>query len=130
MANGQVPPQGPYFYQEEGKTFFSLPVEMLQGIMTCPHYRQVVRDCEAEGIQVPHHVMARDPQAHMMTSQQYLMEVDQGKIPKMDNHNILKEMADKSKHLPHNQQPTVMIMEFRDFQRPPPPCTPHPSMSK
>ena len=30
MANGGVPPPGPYFYQEHGKTYFSIPVDMLQ----------------------------------------------------------------------------------------------------
>ena len=42
MANGGILPQGPYFYQEGGKTFCSLPIEMLQGIMTCPHYQQMM----------------------------------------------------------------------------------------
>ena len=32
MAEGQNDPQGPFFYQEGGKTYASLPLEMIQGI--------------------------------------------------------------------------------------------------
>ena len=32
MAEGQNDPQGPFFYQEGGKTYTSLPLGMIQGI--------------------------------------------------------------------------------------------------
>ena len=35
--------QGPYFYQEGGKTFASLPIEMIQGIQQCPHFEEMKR---------------------------------------------------------------------------------------
>ena len=48
MAEGHGShPMGPYFYQEGGKMFASLPMEMIQGIKNCPHYEQMKKDCEA-----------------------------------------------------------------------------------
>ena len=111
---GPPPPQGPYFYQENGKTYFSPPSHMVSGIMNCNHYRQMMQDCAKEGIPVPHHVMAKDPQAHIMTPAQYLQQV-------------IQELAKKSKNMPQDQQPAITVLEFRDFERPPPAQTPGPS---
>ena len=70
MANGATPPPpGPFFYEDQGKTFLSMPSEMLQNIMTCPHYAQMMKDCQAEGVPVPHHLLTKDPQAHLMSPQ-------------------------------------------------------------
>ena len=39
MASGGPPTtEGPYFYQENGKTYFSIPSHMINGIMNCNHY--------------------------------------------------------------------------------------------
>ena len=127
MAHGGPPPQGPYFYQENGKTYFSLPSHMVNGIMNCEHYRQMMQDCAKEGIPVPHHVMAKDPQAHIMTPAQYLQQVKNEQIPPTHNHNVIQELAKKSKNLPQDQQLAITVLEFRDFERPPPPPTPGPS---
>ena len=36
MAQGPNNPQGPFLYQEDGKTYASLPMEMLQNIQRSP----------------------------------------------------------------------------------------------
>ena len=126
-SGGPPPPQGPYFYQENGKTYFSLPSSMVNGIKNCSHYRQMMKDCKAEGIPVPHHVMAKDPQAHIMTPAQYMQQVKHEQIPQMDNHKTIEAMAEKMKNLPTAQQPLITVLEFQDFERPPPPQTPGPS---
>ena len=96
MAEGHSSQQpGPYFYQEGGKTFASLPIEMLQGIQQSPHFEQMKKDCAAEGIELPKNIMANDPRAHILTPQQYLKNVEAGTMPPMKNHNILKELAEK-----------------------------------
>ena len=83
MANGGTPPPpGPFFYKDQGKTFLSMPSEMLQNIMTCPHYAQMMKDCQAEGVPVPHHLLTKDPQAHFMSPQEYLSKVQDNQIPR------------------------------------------------
>ena len=41
MAEGAKDPQGPFLYQEGGKTYASLPVEMLQSIKTSPLFNKM-----------------------------------------------------------------------------------------
>ena len=71
-------PPGPYFYQDGGKTYTSLPLEMMQGIQQCPHFEQMMKDCAAEGIKILKNIMAQDPRAHILTPQQYLKNVEEG----------------------------------------------------
>ena len=40
MAQGPNNPQGPFLYQEDGKTYASLPTGMLQNIQREPSFRQ------------------------------------------------------------------------------------------
>ena len=127
MAQGGTPPQGPYFYQQNGKTYFSLPSHMVNGIMNCQHYHQMMQDCATEGIPVPHHVMAKDPQAHFFTPTQYLQEIKDQRIPPTYNQKVIEELAERSKNLPQEQQLMLTVLEFWDFERPPPPPTPGPS---
>ena len=104
MANsGTPPPPGLFFYKEQGKTFLSMPSEMLQNIMTCPHYAQMMKDCQAEGVPVPHHLLAKDLQAHLMTPQQYVSQVQENKIPRMNNHSVMEELASKTNQLPPSE---------------------------
>ena len=103
MANSGTPPPGPFFYQEQGKTFLFMPSKMLQNIMTCPHYTQMVKDCQAEGVPVPHHLLAKDPQAHLMTPQQYVNQVQENKIPRPNNHSVMEELATKTNQLPPSE---------------------------
>ena len=118
MANGATPPPpGPFFYEDQGKTFLSMPSKMLQNIMTCPHYAQMMKDCQAEGVPVPHHLLTKDPQAHLMSPQQYLSKVQDNQIPRMNNHHVMEELASKTNQLPPSQRPEIMLLEFRDFQR-------------
>ena len=96
MAEGQSDPQGPYFYREGSKTYASLPLGMLQGIQQSPLFDKMKKDCEAEGIELPKNIMAKDPRTHVLTPQEYLKNVEAGIMPPMNNHNVLKEMAKKA----------------------------------
>ena len=89
-------PLGRYFYQEGGKTFASLPIEMLQGIQQSPHFKQMKKACADEGMEIPKNIMANNPRAHILTPQQYLKNVDTGTMPPMKNYNVLKELVEKA----------------------------------
>ena len=45
---GPKDPQGPFLYQEGGKTYASLPVEMLQSITTSPLFDKMQKDYKAD----------------------------------------------------------------------------------
>ena len=72
MAEGQNDKQGPYFYQEGGKTYTSLPLGMIQGIQQSPLFEKMQKDCKAEGIKLPKDIMAKDPRTHVLMPQEYL----------------------------------------------------------
>ena len=115
MAEGPKDPQGPFLYQEGGKTYASLPVEMLQSIQKSPLFDKMQKDCKAEGIEIPKNIMAKDPVTHMLTPQEYLRNVEAGTMPPMDNHQMMKEMAENATV---NNQTKFLMMEFRDIERP------------
>ena len=121
MAEGPKDPQGPFLYQEGGKTYASLPVEMLQSIKSSPLFDKMQKDCKAEGIEIPKNIMAKDPGTHMLTPQEYLQKVEEGTMPPMENHLMMKQMAESATM---NNQMKFMMMEFRDIERPEPPKTP------
>ena len=50
MAQSNNPP-GPFLYQEDGKTYASLPAEMLRNIQSSHLYDKMQKDCKAEGIE-------------------------------------------------------------------------------
>ena len=129
MAEGHSSnPQGPHYYQKEGQMYASLPLEMIQNIQQCPHYAQMKKDCEAEGIQLPTDILAQDPRTHVLMPQQYLRNVEAGTMPLMRNHNVLKEMAEKST-TPGDQTRFVML-EFKNFEWPQRLDTPAPQNHK
>ena len=70
------------------------------------------KDCQAEGIEVPKTVMAKDPMAHMVTPQEYLQKVAAGQMPQMNNHQMFVELAAK------NDQTKILLMEFREVESP------------
>ena len=82
MAQSSNNPPGPFLYQEHGKTYASLPAEMLRNIQSSHLYEKMQKDCKAEGIDIPKTMMAKDPVAHMMTPQEYLHKVAAGQMPK------------------------------------------------
>ena len=127
MAEGHNDPQGPFFYQEGGKTYASLPLGMLQDIQKSPLFKKMQKDCKAEGIELPKNIMANDPRTHVLTPQEYLRNVEAGTMPPMNNHNVLKEMAEKATA---NDQTKFLMMEFWDFECPSPPKTPGPQKCK
>ena len=127
MAEGQNDPQGPFFYQEGGKTYASLPLGMIKDIQKSPLFEKMQKDCKAEGIELPKTIMAKDPRTHVLTPQEYLRNMEAGTMPPMNNHKMLKEMAEKATA---NDQTKFLMMEFRDFKRPSPPTTPGPQKRK
>ena len=127
MAKSSRDPTGPYFYQEGGKTYASLPLGMIQGIEQSPLFAKMQKDCEAEGIQIPRNIMAKDPRAHILTPQEYLKKVVDGTVPQMNNHEMLKEMATKAAV---NDTTRFVMMEFRDIEHPQPPKTLGPQKRK
>ena len=114
MAQGPNDPQGPFLYQEDSKTYTSLPAGMLQNIQRSPLFDKMKKDCQAEGVEIPQTIMVKDPVAHMLTPQEYLQKVVARQMPQMDNHQMMKELAEK------NDQTKILMMEFRDIECPKP----------
>ena len=54
----------------------------------------------------------------MLTPQEYLQNVEAGTMPPMDNHQMMKELAEKNDHT------KFLMMEFQDIECPIPPTTP------
>ena len=113
MAEGPKDPQGPFLYQEGGKTYASLPVEMLQSITTSPLFDKMQKDCKAEGIEIPKNIMAKDPVTHMLTPQEYLQKVEAGTMPPMDNHLMMKQMAESADNEQSDQVYDDGVPEYR-----------------
>ena len=124
IAQGPNDPQGPFLYQEDGKTYTSLPAEMLQNIQKSPLFDKMQKDCTAKGIEIPKTIMAKNPVAHMLTPQEYLQKVAAGIMPQMDIHQMMKELAEK------NDQMKILMMEFRDIEHPLLPTMPQPPKHK
>ena len=116
MVQGPNDPQGPFLYQG-GKTYASLPAEMLQNIQKSPLFDKMQKDCKAEGIEIPKTIMVKNPVAHMLTPQEYVQKVAAGTMPQMDNHQMMKELAEK------NDETKFLMMEFQDIEHPIPPTT-------
>ena len=91
MAEGPKDPQGPFLYQEGGKTYASRPMGMLQNIKESPLFEKMKKDCQAEGIEIPKTIMANDPVTHVLTPQEYLQKVEAGTMNPMDNHQMMKD---------------------------------------
>ena len=111
IAQGPNDPQGPFLFQEDGKTYASLLMGMLRNIQQSHLFVKMEKDCKAEGIEIPQTLMAKDPVAHMVTPQEYVQKVEAGLMPQMDNHQMMKELAAK------NNQTKILMMEFRDIER-------------
>ena len=127
MAEGPKDSQGPFLYQEGGKTYASLPVGMMQNIKQSPLFQKMKQDCQVEGIEIPETMMAKDPITHVLTSQEYLQNVEAGTMPLMNNHQVMKEMAENATM---NSQMKFMMMDFRNVKRPTQPTTPQKSKGK
>ena len=87
---------------------------MLQNIQRSPLFDKMKKNCQAEGVEIPQTIMAKDSVAHMLTPQEYLQKVAAGQMPQMDNHQMMKELAQK------NDQKKILMMEFRDIEHPKP----------
>ena len=127
MAEGPNDPQGLFLYQEGGKTYTSLPVEMLQNIQRSPLFEKMQKDCKAEGVEIPKTIMAKNPVTHILAPKEYLQKVASGKMPPMDNHQMMQELAEK---VTVNDNMKFMMMEFRDIKTPVQPATQNPQKCK
>ena len=85
---------------------------MLQNIQRSPLFDKMKKDCQAEGAEIPQTIMVKDPVAHMITPQEYLQKGAAGLMPQMDNHQMMKELAEK------NDQTKILMMEFREIEHP------------
>ena len=56
--------------------------------------------------------MAKDPVTHTLTPQEYLRNVEAGTMPPMNNHQMMKEMAENAAV---NDQTKFLMMEFRNI---------------
>ena len=74
MAEGQNDPQGPFFYQEGGKTYASLQLGMIQDIQKSLLFEKMQKDSKAEGIELLKNIMAKDPRTHVLTPQEVFMK--------------------------------------------------------
>ena len=78
-------------------------------IQKSPLFEKIQKDCKAEGIELPKNIMAKDPRTHVLMPQEYLRNVEARTMPPMNNHNVLKEMAEK---VTANDQTKFLMMEF------------------
>ena len=120
-------PQGPFLYQEGGKTYASLPAEMLQNIQRSPLFEKMQKDCRAEGVEIPKTIMAKNPVTHILTMKEYLQKVASGQMPPMNNHQMMQELAEK---VTVNDNMKFMMMEFRDIETPVQSATQNPQKRK
>ena len=78
-------------------------------------FEKMQKDCQAEGIEIPKTLMAKDPVTHVLTPQEYLRNVEAGTMPPMNNHQMMKERAENAIV---NDQMKFLMMEFHDIERP------------
>ena len=71
--------------------------------------------------------MAKDLVTHVLTPQEYLRNVEAGTMPPMNNHQMMKEMAENATV---HDQTKFLMMEFRNIKRPILPTTPQPQKRK
>ena len=127
MAEGPNDPQGPFLYQQGGKTYASLPAEMLQNIQRSPLFEKMQKDCQAEGVELPKTIMTKNPVTHILTPKEYLQKVASGKMPPMNNHQMMQELAENATA---NDNTKFMMMEFRDVETPVQPASQNPQKCK
>ena len=127
MADGPNNPQGLFLYQEGGKTYASLPAEMLQNIQKSPLFNKMEKDCKAEGIEIPKTIIAQNPVTHILTLKEYLQKVASGKMPPMNNHQMMKQLAENATA---NDNTKFMMMEFCDVEPPVQPAAQNPQKRK
>ena len=127
MAERPNDPQGPFLYQEGGKTYASLPAEMLQNIQESLLFKKMQKDCKAKGVEIPKTIMAKNPVTHILTPKEYLQKVASGQMPLMDNHQMMKQLAENATV---NDNTKFMMMEFRDVELPVQPAAQNPQKRK
>ena len=127
MAEQPNDRQGLFLYQEGGKTYASLPTEMLQNMQRGLLFKKMQKDCKAEGVEIPKTIMAKNPMTRILTPKEYLQKVASGQMPPMNNHQMMQELAEKATE---NDNTKFMIMEFRHVKTPVQPATQNPQKHK
>ena len=75
----------------------------------------------------PQDINGLDPVTHVLTPQEYLRNAEAGTMPLMNNHQMMKEMAE---NVTVNDQTKFLMMEFWDIECPIQPTTPQPQKCK
>ena len=87
MAEGPKDPQGPFFYQEGGKTYASLPVEMLQNIQKSSLFENMQKRLQGRRHRNPQDYNGKGPGDPYVNPTGSIYEMwKQGTMPPMDNH--------------------------------------------
>ena len=77
-----------------------------------PSFRQNEKRLPGERSRNTTKYYGEGPVAHMMTPQEYLQKVAAGLMLQMNNHQMMKELAEK------NDDTKFLMMEFRDVKLP------------
>ena len=101
----------PYFFQEDGQTKCSIPVEMIRDIQDCPHLSQMKVDCAKQGVPLEK-ITGQQPTTQILTPKQYVDKVTKGEMPPMKNFHNIKEMAER---FPDDETKIVM-MSFAELK--------------
>ena len=78
-----------------------------------PCLRRCKKNCQAEGVELPKTIMTKNPVTHILTPKEYLQKVASGKMPPMNNHQMMQELAENATA---NDNTKFMMMEFRDVE--------------
>ena len=92
-----------------------------------PTFRQNAKRLQGGKYRDSQEYHGKGPVTHILSPQEYLQKVEAGTMPPMDNHLMMKQMAES---VTLNNQTKFMMMEFRDIERPAPPKTPQPPKCK
>ena len=122
MAEGPKDPQGPFFYQEGGKTYASLPMEMLQNIQKS-HFSRKCKRLQGRRHRNPQDINGKGPGDPCINSTGIFT-----KHGSRDNASDGQSSNDEGngRKCDHEQPDQVLMMEFRDIERPIPSTTPKP----
>ena len=92
-----------------------------------PAFRENAKGLQSRRHRTPKKYNGKGPENHVLMPQEYLQNVEAGTMPPMNNHKVLKEMAEKATT---NDQTKFLMMEFRDFEHLSLPKTPGPQKHK
>ena len=101
----------PFFYEDNGRTMCSIPLNIIQGLKSCPHLQNIRDHCAKQGVEIPNVTTTEPVTTDILTPQQYLEKERQGLIPCMANHEVMQYIAENLKHTTTQ----VISLKFDDF---------------